>query len=201
MTNRGFTLLEVLVAMAIFAILSVLAYGGLMVVLDQRSLAEEQTDAWRELQLSLQLLARDLQQLQPRPVRDEIGDRYAPAFHSRPGGSNALEFTRGGWTNPAGLPRATLQRVAYRVEDGVLLRIYWPALDRTLNTEPVVSRLIGDIDDLELRMLDTQGSWHTQWPPAGFAGEGALYTLPRAVEVAVESPRFGRVWRLVETSP
>ncbi len=201
MNSRGFTLLEVLVAMAIFAILSVLAYGGLMVVLDQRALAEEQTDAWRELQLSLQLLGRDLQQLQPRPVRDEIGDRYEPAFQSRPGRSNALEFTRGGWTNPAGLPRATLQRVAYRVEDGALLRIYWPVLDRTLNTEPVVSRLIEDIDGLDLRMLDTQGSWHTQWPPPGFAGEGALYTLPRAVEVAVESPRFGRVWRLVETSP
>ncbi len=201
MSERGFTLLEVLVAMAIFAVISVLAYGGLMVVLDQRALADEQADAWRELQFAVQLLGRDLQQLQPRPVRDEIGDRYVPAFQSRPGSAYALELTRGGWTNPAGLPRATLQRVAYRVEDGALQRIYWPVLDRTLNTEPVVTRLIEELEGLELRMLDGQGGWHTQWPPPGLAGDGALYTLPRAVEVAVESPRFGRVWRLLETSP
>lgn len=201
MRTRGFTLLEVLVAMAIFAVISVLAYGGLVVVLDQRALAEEQADAWRELQFAVQLLGRDLQQLQPRPVRDEIGDRHEPAFQSRPGSTYALEFTRGGWSNPAGLPRASLQRVAYRVEDGALLRVYWPVLDRTLNTEPVVTPLIEDIDALELRILDGQGSWHSQWPPPGLSGDGALYTLPRAVEVAIESPRFGRVWRLVETSP
>ncbi len=201
MRRRGFTLLEVLVAMAIFAVVSALAYGGLMVVLNQRELGEVQARDWRDMQFAMQLISRDLQQLQPRPVRDEIGDRHDPPIVARPGASYAIELTRGGWTNPAAQPRATLQRVAYRIEDTELQRIYWPVLDRTLNTAPVVTVLLEDIDRVEIRLMDRQGVWHTQWPPPGLAGESALFTLPRAVEFAIESPRFGRVWRLLETSP
>jgi len=201
MMRRGFTLIEVLVSMAIFAVISVMAYGGLMVVLEQREYADAQASQWREVQLAMQLITRDLQQLQPRPVRDEIGDRHEGALVARPGSLYALELTRGGWTNPAAQPRATLQRVAYRIDNGELQRIYWPVLDRTLTTEAVVTTLIENVDAFELRLLDAQGGWHTQWPPPGVSGAAALTTLPRAVEVAVESPRFGRIWRLLEASP
>jgi general secretion pathway protein J len=199
--RRGFTLLEVLVAIAIFAVISVLAYGGLTTVLQQRELVEARTGEWRDLQMAMQLVSRDLRQLHPRPVRDEIGDRYEPALLSRPGAAFALELTRGGWTNPGALPRSTLQRVAYRIEDGRLVRIYWPVLDRTLATEPLVTVLLDGVDALELRLLDRQGTWHGQWPPVGTDGDAALQTLPRAVEFALETERFGRVWRLLETSP
>ena len=197
----GFTLLELLVAMAIFAVVAALAYGGLMQVLNQREMAQAQTERWREVQLAIRTVTRDLQQLHPRPVRDELGDRHEPAVLARPGGEYALEVTRGGWTNPGGQPRSTLQRVAYRVEDGELLRVYWPVLDRTPGTAPVIAALLTGVDRLDLRLMDWQGEWHTQWPPAGNDPQASLQVMPRAVEFAVELDDMGRIWRLVESGP
>ncbi len=199
MNSRGFTLLELLVAMAIFAVVGVMAFGGLIAVLNQQELAEAQADRWREVHSGMRVLTRDLQQLHPRPVRDALGDRHEAAVRALPGDGYALQLTRGGWTNPSGLPRATLQRVAYRIEDDRLVREYWPVLDRTLQTEPVVVDLFDGVDSLELRLLDWRGQWQTQWPPPDVPPEAALHLAPRAVELTFELQDMGRITRLLET--
>lgn len=197
----GFTLVELLVAMAIVAIIGVMALTGLSRVIDQQTIARERTERWREIQLTMRILAQDLVQIHPRPTRTQTGGSFVPSVL---GGANqqfALEVSRGGWSNPAGFERGNVLRVAYDWEEDTLVRYYWPVMDRTLATQPVRSEMLDGVEDVEVRFLNRDGEWVTQWPPLGASDAGALTARPRAIEFAVELADFGRVRRLVETSP
>ena len=192
----GFTLLEVLVVVTIFAVLSVLAYGGLNAVLEQRRRTGLVLERLHEVQYAFRVMTLDLYQINPRTVRDEIGDGRYSAFISDDRTEYLLQFTRSGWSNPRGVPRSTLQRVAYRLEEDTLIRQYWRVLDRTLANTPVESELISGVEEITLRFLDTAREWHETWPPGGFRGTGD--SRPLAVELTVVLEDWGPIIRLVE---
>lgn len=199
-SNRGFTLIELLVVVAILAIISVMALLGLNRIIDNQAAAREQAERWQEIQLAMRLITQDLAQLQPRATREELGETYMPSILADPSAQFALEFSRGGWANPAGLPRGTVLRVAYNWEDDKLIRWHWAVMDRTLSTPPVRAEILDGVEKVEVRFLDTSGEWHLVWPPLDRRGPQGLISRPRAVEFAVELKDLGRVYRLVETS-
>ncbi|HSC47386.1 MAG TPA: type II secretion system minor pseudopilin GspJ, partial [Gammaproteobacteria bacterium] len=127
-STRGFTLLELLVAIAIFAVLAVMAYGGLNSVIRQREQNDTAMLRLKQLQQAMAIMTRDFAQMAPRPVRDQLGGVHC-ALSAGPNNVPPIEFTRGGWTNPLGVIRSTQQRVAYALEDGTLVRYTWPELD------------------------------------------------------------------------
>ena len=196
----GFTLIELLVAMAIVAIIGALALTGLTRVIRQQEIAHDRSDRWREIQLAVRLIAQDLAQIHPRPVRDDYGESYQPSVLATPNAPYALEFSRGGWANPAGFRRGTVMRVAYDLEEDLLVRYHWPVLDRLLSTPPLRHELLDGVSNVEIRFLDSSGEWHVEWPPLDVQGPRRMVLRPRAVEVAIEVEGFGRIWRLVETS-
>jgi len=198
----GFTLIELLVAMAIVAVVGAMAFGGINLVIDQRELARERVSRWREIQLAMRLVVQDLSQLHPRPMRDEFGQGHLPAMLSTGQSQFALEFSRGGWPNPAGAPRGTVARVAYDWEDDKLIRYHWPVMDRTPDAVPTRTELLDGVTSVEFRFLDRSGEWVTQWPPDLLSGAGPeqIASRPRAVEFLIELEDYGRVWRIVETS-
>jgi general secretion pathway protein J len=198
--SRGFTLIELLVAVAIVAIIGVIAFVGLIRVIDQQTLARERTERWQQIQLAMRLVVQALAQLHPRATREELGESYQPSMLADPTAQFALEFSRGGWANPAGLPRGTVLRVAYNWEEDKLVRWHWAVMDRTLSTPPVRTELLEGVANIEVRFLDTAGQWHLEWPPLDQRCPQSLVTRPRAVEFAVELEDFGRVVRLVESS-
>jgi general secretion pathway protein J len=198
--DRGFTLIELLVAVAIVAVIGVMAFVGLSRVVTQQTLARERTDRWQAIQLTMRLVMQDLAQLHPRATREELGESYQPSMLADPSAQFALEFSRGGWANPAGLPRGTVLRVAYDFEEDKLVRFHWGVMDRTLSTPPVRTELLDGVTNLEVRFMDAAGQWHLEWPPLNLRGPQSLIIRPRAVEFAIELEDFGRVYRLVETS-
>ncbi len=198
--SRGFTLIELLVAMAIVAVIGVMALTGLSTVIDQQTTARERSERWREVQLAMRILMQDLAQIHPRPTRQETGGGFVPSVLAGANQRYALEMSRGGWLNPAGFARGNVLRVAYDWEDDLLVRYHWPVMDRTLATPPIRAELLEGVENVEVRFLDPAGEWHTQWPPLGMQGAGALTARPRAIEFAAELEDLGRVWRLVETS-
>ncbi len=190
--QAGFTLIELLVALLVFAVMSVLAYGGLRSVLDASASAGAHVDRLAGLQRTFTLLGRDVEQLAARDIRDEYGDRQ-PAL--RVGGELLVELTRAGWRNPAGQTRPTLQRVAYRLEDRILYRLHWGVLDRALESKANEAALLDDVQDVTLRFLDQALVWHKEWPPLG--AQGAQL---RAVEVVIELEDWGELRRLYQVA-
>ncbi len=200
--QRAFTLIEVLVALAIFGVLSVLSYQALAMTLDNADLLNARMDRLRAVQQTMRLLGRDLTQATPRPVRDPLSGGMIPSIRTDPGTQFALEVTHGGWANPAGLARSTLQRSSYRVEDGELIRFHWNVLDAALASEPFTTVLLDEVESIEFNYLPPGGSeWSAQWPPLGMAGPRALRMRPHVVEVVLKLTGEGELRRFFEVAP
>lgn len=197
----GFTLVEILVALAIFSILSMLAYQTLALSMTNAEILEDRMNRLQAIQQTVRILGRDIVQAAPRPIRDPLNDESRPAFLVDPGGEFALEVTHTGWPNPAGTPRSTLQRSAYRIEDGVLLRAHWTVLDPTLANEPLVTELLDEVDTIAFRFFVGGGQWTEQWPPAGIGGGNAATVRPRMVEVVITLLDEGPIMRYFEVAP
>ena len=105
--RNGFTLVELVVAMGVFAMLSALAYGGLRSVLNNQAYTAQRAAELARLQLAYRLLEQDMQQVVKRGIRNEYGDPIGPLIAGS-GLEQQLEFTRGGWRNPAGQLRLSL---------------------------------------------------------------------------------------------
>jgi general secretion pathway protein J len=197
--ETGFTLLEVLVAVGIFALFSAMAYGGLLHMLDTRDRLETEREFWRGLGLSFVQMADDLSQARERTIRDAYGNPL-PALRGQPVDSRALgepslEFTRGGRTVLGNVAYSDLQRIGYRLRDGSLWRLTWPALDRPPASEPHEQLLLEHVDDLRLRFYAPGGGWVDQWPAVNQPPDN-LRNLPGAVEMTLTITGRGQFVRL-----
>ncbi len=204
--QQGFTLVEVLIAMAITAFVATVAYTGLSTVITGMESTRENAQRSYEVSRAWMIITRDLRQFANRPVRDEFGE-LEPALQGGPVARFALSLTRGGWHNPNALLRSNLQRVNYRVEDNALWRDSYPVLDRAGDTEPARVILLSDVDDLRLLFLgsvDTAGGTGInldtrQWPDnwvVDTSQPGATLAPPAALQVTLQLADWGEMTRL-----
>ncbi len=198
---RAFTLIEVMASLAIFAILAALCYGALSRTLESAKMLNDRMDRLQAIQRTMRLLTEDLQQLAPRPIRDELGGSFGPALDTGFQSGFALELTHGGWSNPIVLPRSTLQRSAYRMEDDELIRYHWMVLDRTLANQPAEVVLLDGVESIQFRFLQANGQWTEQWPPNSRPGDLGVRERPRAAEIILTLAQEGEIRRLVEITP
>lgn len=186
--------------MGIFAIIGAMALGGLNAIVGQEFQTRAQAERLATLQRALRLITTDLGSADPRYVRDLLGQSHELPLLAEGRGDYLIKLTRGGWRNPAQLPhRGTLQRVQYRLEDGKLLREYWPVLDLgTLGQPPRVEELLAGVNEVKFIFLDASqgavGEWLQQWPPLRNTAAGR----PRAIQVTLDLEDWGEIERLVE---
>lgn len=186
--QRGFTLLELLVALAIFSVMAAMAYSGLNGLIRNRENLSAVSDRLHDLQLTMDTLRRDLTWIVSRPVRDELGDAR-PAVAAFPGRFD-LELTRGGWPNPLQQARSHLQRVMYRFENDELVRYGSLVLDGGARSEARRVVLLSGLDAFSVRVMDAAGEWHTGWPV------DAGTVMPRALRVEIELEDWGVISRI-----
>lgn len=195
---NGFTLIEVLVAMAIFGVLTILAYSALGQTLSNADMLNERMDRLQAVQRTMRYLSNDLGNASPRPVRNELGDGYLPAVMVSASNPFALAVTHGGWSNPAGLARSTQQRSVYLLEDGRLFRIYHTVLDATFSNNVVSTEILDGVESIEFLLYQDNGQISVQWPPLGGQGSSGLSLRPRAVEIILRLEGDGEIRRLIE---
>jgi len=195
--DQGFTLLELLVALSIFAIMATAIYSSLAMLLATSSRLDESGKSLRELQKTMQVLGRDLAQVSNRPVRSGYDVELPPLLW--PGPEAQLEMTSAGRSNPLGQPRCSLQRIAFRLRDGKLERLAWQVLDQAQDSKPYIQPLLSGVSNFEVSFSAGQNQSFPDWPPANPPAE--MPALPRAVRVVMEVEGWGRlerIFRLVE---
>ena len=218
----GFTLLELLVALFIAAIMFAMGYGAINQALRSRGSIRQHQQSLVALETAMSVMEQDFVQLAPRPVRDPLGNDYLPCLQGSPmsdtsatageadaSGASAplVALTRNGWSNPTGLQRSELERVAYVLANGTLVREHWNVLDATLSSAPVKRNLLKHLRGVSFRYLSPQHAWVETWPPAPInvgnqpLGQDSLYrTRPLAVEVTLDTKEWGKVTRIFEIS-
>lgn len=196
--RAGFTLIEVLIAVAIFALMAAAAYRGLDAVLASHRRVEVENEKWRNAALLLARLERDLSVTAPRGIRDAVRG-LAPALAGEAvamGDYGAqLAFTRTGGGDDA-VQLAAPQRVGYRLRDGKVELLLWPVLDQGPRTVPDVGVLLDGVADLKFRYWDAAGQWRDRWP--AISGPDGDKLLPAAVEVTLTLSSGEALVRLID---
>ncbi|MGE8097389.1 type II secretion system protein GspJ [Pseudomonas fluorescens] len=171
--QHGFTLLELVIAMAIFALLGLASwrlFDG--VVRAERSSSSHERDM-RGLQRAIAVIERDALQVTAQPVVLQ---------------QNVLQLQRGNWRNPLDEPRSELQNVTYRLDKGTLWRESQPP------DQPLVQRqkLLTGVRELRWRLYDQSG-WRSERPP----GAGKSVSAPKALEITFSTERFESIRRVL----
>lgn len=210
--NKGLTLIELLIAMAIFAVMSAAMFLTFDSFQKGKDVTEASAERLKHYQLAFNILARDMQQMIPRPVRDEFGSE-TPLYALRSEVGNEIEFTRAGWNRSpfSKVKRAELQRVGYYLEEQKLMRGSWRVLDRAEDTTPDRTELLDGIENLSFIFyyLDKQSKMQSTdvWPPDSMmqspsgnvntssVPERAFLLLPKMVEVKLTTKDMGALTR------
>ena len=222
---RGFTLIELMVALFITAIIFTVGYGGINQALRNHEQLKEHQARLSEVQNAVRVMVQDFSELAARPIRDQLGQNWLACITTQTGAASSsgsaspaaaapnadddddaepsgddgnpdlVAFTRGGWANPAGVQRPTLERVSYRFADGTVRRMHWAVLDGTEGSLPVRRDLLTHVKSIAFRFMNDQREWVTQWPALGTS---TLRARPFAVEITLELEDWGHIVRVIE---
>src|SRR3990167_9173502 len=163
-TQRGFTLIEILVALMIFAIMGVMAAMSLHTIIRAHEKLKKADHRLLQLQITMTLLRRDISQVINRKIRDADG-KQEPAFMASGGGD--ITFTRAGLENPFNMSRqSNMQRVGYALRGNNLVRVTWNVLDQPPKAQPESQIMLSDVQSLEWQFIADNGAKSSSWPPA-----------------------------------
>ncbi|MBD0787607.1 type II secretion system minor pseudopilin GspJ [Vibrio sp. Y2-5] len=192
MRNNGFTLIEVLVAIAIFASLSIGAYQVLNQVQRSNELSQQRTTRLNEINRAVVLMDADFRQIAARQFRTQGGEPSKQfiiwqdaLFESEQKG---IVFTRLGWSNPQQqFPRGEITKVAYRIRDGVLEKIWWRYPDTPIGQDGIVTPILTQVDSWSMRFY-FEGKWSDTWEQN--------MALPDAIAVKMTLADYGDIERI-----
>lgn len=192
--EKGFTLLEILIAMSIFAMIAVGATTILTRVTDSNELSDERFEQLQQLQRAMLIIERDFLQMVPRKARvnGEVSQLVLAGGEFELGSEDyAVSFVRQGWHNPQmRIKRSTQQGVAYRIMEGKLERLYGNYVDNALGTEPKTRVILDDVSSFKVEILrDVEGN-QSKWSNNINSTE-----LPKAIALIIESDVYGEIRR------
>ena len=185
----GFTLIEVLVALAVLAVFATFAWRATASLVEGEARLASEARRWQTRDARYARIEADVRAAVPRAVRVPGGREQAWAGGIDAYGQSTFAFTRAG--GDPGEPGAEGVRLAYRIRGGTAEILYWPTLDRGAGAVPVAYALADGIARLDVRYADDEGAWTDRWPPA------RSEALPRALVVAFTLADGARLERFI----
>lgn len=199
MSERGFTLIEVLVALALTALVAMMAYASLSAAISASQSTRSDAERLQTVDRLFQILQRDISQAVLRPVSDGYGD-IQPALRGGAIDGELLLLTRAGWPNARQQLRSDLQRVRYRSTGDTLWRDYWEHTDIAPGVQPISTRVASGLPAIRMRFLgpgaSNSGSESSEWRDSWLT-QSRTDRLPLAVEVILELQAWGEIRRLL----
>ncbi len=189
-SSCGFTLFEMVIAVSIFALMGVVAFGGLGQMTRTGQAVADANDRLSNLQFAVVYFVRDWSQVSQRKIRNQYGDEESNVIVDDAG----ITFTRSGWSNLLGHRRSTLQRVQYLLVDEQLVRRHWQSLDQGIGEKPVQTVLLDKVDAVEIEFLDALGQPVRSWPRE----QGDDTDNPVLLALRMDLPDMGEITRLLE---
>lgn len=197
--NKGFTLIEVIVALSIFAVLSIIGYKGISSLIQTKERVQIEDDKWQQLILFFDRFELDIKQSVNRPIKTRE-DTIEPAWLARPSFAGEygaqLVFSRFGDPEQAGFLMDS-RRVGYRLHNGALELLIWPALDVAPNAKPEIFQVLPHVAQIAFNYLSDDGRWLKVWPEVvitsptsnstpNSASTSAATTVPTSVSSAIK---------------
>ncbi len=188
--QRAFTLFEMVVAVAIFAVMGAIAYPGLSEMAKTGQAVSESNQRISELQFAVAYFSRDWLQVSKRKIRNRYGDEESNILIEE----NSITFTRAGRSNLLQQKRSSLQRVRYSKLEKKLIRQHWLSLDQGIAEEPFTTVLLNDIEAFEVNFIDGSEKKIEKWPAIESVGTGK----PIALSFGLELDDIGQIRRILE---
>lgn len=195
--QTGFTIIEIMIAVAIFTLIGLASTSVLTSVIDSDEISEHRFGKLQELQRAMITIERDLLQVVPRAIRIDgqnnnlLMQGGKDLFDSE---AHGIGFVRAGWQNPQlMLPRSTLQAVAYRLQEGRFERLFGNYVDNVIGYEPKVRVLLTDIEDFQVSFLTESGIDPSE--EEGWEDTYSQDRIPVAVSITIQSKVFGLIKR------
>ena len=187
-TKLGFTLLEVLIAMAIFSLISLAGVTILNTVINSKENSAKHIARLNEIQRAFLIMERDFLQISRRSIRI-AGEKPLTGFihtDQQNFDSTSLAFVRGGWRNPGlVMPRSDMQSVAYQLKGNTLERLHFNFVDAIEDQKPKKRPLLSQVNSVIFEYyLDNK--WEKQ-----LTGKG----LPEAIAIEVDLADYGVIRR------
>lgn len=151
--EAGFTLVEVLVSMFIFSLISIGALIALTATLDARERSEARIEQVERLAAARRIMADDFAAMTLRQNRDGLGGFFDLSREAAQ--TDGFTLTRRARPNPDGaFARGDLLRVSWRIEKGQLIRAFLPH-ENPAYVEPPIDRIV--LDGVEAMIVEPAG--------------------------------------------
>lgn len=187
--KQGFTLIEILIALFIFAIISMILVGALRSVIEAEAGTERNAERLRSVQMALLLISRDMEQSVARPVLNASGGEEA-AFIGAP---HDVTFTHAGFVSvPGTVAKSSLERTRYTWHDNALWRISWQAVDNAPKAQSHERLLLSNVESVDFTYMDNNQHFYSSWP----GGAQNKQPLPKAVRMVLTLSNWGRLSQL-----